>query len=68
MVKNYAFLNAAPFEAFIETHKNSILGKPIRSFYTNNVFRGFCDEPLAFEFDDFVLVLFYFFILLSTLC
>lgn len=61
MVKNYSFMNAAPFKAFIEAHKDSILGKPIRKFYANNVFGSFCSEPLAFEFDDFVLVLFYFF-------
>lgn len=60
MMQTYSFTEAAPLISFIETHKNKIIGKPIRAFYPGDCFGRITDEPLAFEFDDFVIVLHYF--------
>ena len=61
MIKTFSFTEAAPLIDFIEKHKNSIVGKSIHAFYSSALFGDMTDEPLAFEFDDFILVLQYFF-------
>ena len=61
MIKTFSCTEAAPLIDFIEKHKSSLVGKSIHAFYSSNLFGDITDEPLAFEFDDFVLVLHYFF-------
>jgi len=61
MVQTFSFTEAAPLISFIQKHKSELVGKCINCFYSSNVFGSISDEPLVFEFDDFVLVLHYFF-------
>ena len=61
MVRKFSFMEAAPLIDFIEKHKERIIGKSIVGFFSTVSFGSYSDEPLAFEFGEFVLVLHYFF-------
>lgn len=61
MVHTFTFTEASPFISFIENHKNCIVGKCIKAFYSLNPFGQCTDEPLAFEFGSFVLLLHYYY-------
>ena len=61
MPQEYSFTEATPLISFIHNHKNEIIGKDIGCFYSSSPFGNISDEPLVFEFDEFVIVLHYFY-------
>lgn len=61
MVKTITYKEASPFIDYIQKNKQHIIGKSIKGFYSDGFFGYSCFEPLAFEFDDFVIILRYYF-------
>ena len=60
-ITEFSFMEASPLLAFIEKHKEKIVGKEIKRFYSSSLFGGITDDPVVFEFDKFSLILHYFF-------
>ena len=61
LIKEFSFMEASPLLAFIEKCKDKIVGKEIKRFYSSSLFGGITDDPVVFEFDEFSLILHYFF-------
>lgn len=60
MNATYSFMEATPLIGFIEERKKDIIGKPIVKYYSLTLYGCMSDEPVAFEFEDLTIVLFYF--------
>ena len=65
MKESFEFNNAEPLLAFLKQYKDRIIGQHIRRFYSSVPFGQMSETPLAFELDDYSIVISYNF--LSTL-
>ena len=61
MKEYFEFYNAEPLLAFIKQNRDRIIGQHIRHFYSSAPFGEMSDTPLAFELDDYSIVLSYYF-------
>ena len=60
MKKFFAFDNAEPLLMFIDQHKDRIMGQHIRHFCSSAAFGEMAETPLAFELDDYSIVISYY--------
>ena len=61
MKKRFEFDTAEPLMMFINQHKGRIEGQHIRHFFSSAAFGEMADSPLAFELDDYSIVISYYF-------
>ncbi len=61
MKKAYEFYNAEPLLSFINQNRDRLIGQHIRHFYSSAPFGEMADTPLAFELDDYSIIVSYYF-------
>ena len=61
MKKRFDFYNAEPLLKFISQNRDRIIGQHIRHFYSSLPFGGMSNTPLAFELDDYCIIISYYF-------
>ena len=61
MKEYFEFYNAEPLLSFIKQHRDRIIGQHIRHFYSSALFGGITDTPIAFELDNYSVIISYFF-------
>ncbi len=59
MKREFNFYNAEPLISFIAQHKDRITGQRIRNFYSSAPFGEWSETPVAFELDDYSVVIDY---------
>ena len=61
MKKHFKFDTAEPLLRFLYQNKERIIGQHIRRFYSSTAFGEMSATPLAFELDDYSIVISYYF-------
>ena len=61
MKNKYVFYNAKLLLSFLDQHRSKIVGQHIRHFYSGAPFGETSDVPVAFELDDFSIIISYYF-------
>ena len=61
MKKTFEFYHAEPLLAFINQNRDRFIGQHIKHFYSSAPFGEMADTPLAFELDDYCVIVSYYF-------
>ncbi|MDO4983787.1 MAG: hypothetical protein Q4E35_09580 [Eubacteriales bacterium] len=61
MIKKYEFCNAKPLLLFLTQQRDKLIGQHIKNFYSSAPFGVMSDTDIAFELDDYSIVISYFF-------
>ena len=61
MKREYEFYNATPLLQFVNQYKNKIVGQHVLHFYSGEPFGQLSAGPIAFELDDFSIIVTYYF-------
>ncbi len=59
MKKEYSFTEAAPLLQFIDGNREKIIGQHILGYYSSAPFHEMAEGPVAFELDDYSIVIDY---------